>query len=384
MNARKLTVTSIAAVLGAVGVSAQIPDLVNALDAGGRAMGMGGGIYTAGADTMSGLNNPAGLGFLTEPQIGLAFRNLPESSTRLERDFRDPLVTTDAQSGTRALSHAGLVIPLKRSGGRTAGTVSVAYTLGGFIRDERTGTDLRDGNLTVRDYFEISKIKTDYFTLSYGAAGETFAWGIGAVLTNTYIRNTQFYNVFDGNNNGVGNVNVDNRGNQTGLGGVVGVQFIPRGSNLSIGLSYRTPIDLRGAEEVESYYDRIPGKLSGGFALRSDGLRGGNDFLVYGAQVDAYFGGKKDAILQRKDQVAVGGGFEYNYRFGNSFIPFRLGYRWVPSGGDGFYFGDRETLTFGFGYRPFGGRFSADLNFATTSDGGGWDVALGLNYRLGN
>ncbi|MGE0001848.1 MAG: hypothetical protein AB7T05_07245, partial [Fimbriimonadaceae bacterium] len=46
------------------GAYAQIPDLLNALDAGGRSMGAGGATGVTDANTLSTYHNPAGLAFV--------------------------------------------------------------------------------------------------------------------------------------------------------------------------------------------------------------------------------------------------------------------------------------------------------------------------------
>ncbi|HRI43142.1 MAG TPA: hypothetical protein PLL78_02890 [Fimbriimonadaceae bacterium] len=380
MDAKKIGMATLGVAVGTC-AGAQVPDLVSALDAGGRAMGMGGGIYTAGADTMSSYNNPAGLGYLSDTTIGLNIRNLPESDTVLTRDFRTPQTETTYGSGPRAITHAGIAYPFKGRGGRTNGTLGLAYTTGGYMRDFRSGTDLRDGDLTIRNMAELNKVKSDFFTISYGTAGNSFAWGVGVIFTATQVETRQFYQIFDQDNQDRGFVDTDNRDTANGVGGIVGLQFIPPGGNISVGLSYRTPIDLNGNDSTEGYYDRIPGRLSGGLAIRSGGLRGGRDFLIFGVQADGYIGGKKDAVLSRKDQWVFGGGVEYNLNFANALIPFRFGFNAVGKGGDGF-FEERNTFTFGIGYRPFGSTVGLDLNFATTGEGGGMDMALGLTYRF--
>ena len=57
-------------VLGTAGSAiAQIPDLLNTIDAGSRSMGAGGAFGVTSSDTMSILNNPAGIGFLTNKEV---------------------------------------------------------------------------------------------------------------------------------------------------------------------------------------------------------------------------------------------------------------------------------------------------------------------------
>ncbi|MBX7131873.1 MAG: hypothetical protein K1X67_04250 [Fimbriimonadaceae bacterium] len=380
MDARKLGLAALSAAMGAC-AQAQVPDLVSALDAGGRAMGMGGSIYTAGADTFSSYNNPAGLGYVTDATLGLSLRNLPESDTTVTTDFRTPQTETTYRSGSRAITHVGIAYPFKGRNGRTNGTLGIAYTTGGYIRDFRSGTDLRDGDLVVKDYAELNRVKSDFYTVSYGSAGSTFSWGLGVVMTTTNVENRMFYNIFDADNQNRGFVDTDNRDTANGVGGIVGIQFVPQGGNMSLGFSYRTPIELNGNDSTSGYYDKIPGRLSGGLAYRTGGLRGGKDFVIFGLQADGYIQGNKDSVLTRKDQWVIGGGMEYNWNYGNALIPIRFGFNAIPNGGDGL-FRDRNTFTFGIGYRPFGSTVGVDFNFASSGEGGGMDMAVGLTYRF--
>jgi len=383
-NARKLVLLAgIASLSG--NAAAQIPDLVNALDAGGRAMGIGGGTYTAGSDTLSSYNNPAGLGHLTQPQFSVIFRNLPDSDTTISGDFNNPQISSQGAAGSRAVTHVGAAFPIgKRSDGTANGTLGIAFTTGGYLRDFRTGTGLVNGDLIVNNYAEILKIKNDFLTISYGsAAKQGFNFGIGLVVAVTSVANRQQYELVDANSNPRGIVEVNNDESGTGFGGVVGFTFVPRDNpNISLGISYRTPINLTGNSAVEAYYNRVPARLSAGFAGRYDGMRGGRDFIVYGLQADAYFRNSQNALIRQNRQVAFGGGVEYNYLWSNFRLPIRVGYNSVPSGGDGF--GARNTFTFGLGYYPLNSGLGVDLNFGSPGGSGGLDLALGFTYRFGN
>lgn len=380
MKARKLILCAMTTAF-AMNAMAQVPDLLTAFDAGGRSMGSGGGMRTAGSDTQSALSNPAGLGFASRAQVSTVIRNLPESQTQVAGDFGAPQLSTKKHMGGRSLSHVGIVMPMSKDGG-AGGALGFSLTTGGYFRDLRVGTGLRDGDLTVNEYAETIKTKTDFLTASYGKSSKDgrFAYGIGVVIGTQSTLNSRQYKLTDstGADRGTINSTVDEQG--IGVGGVIGVQFIPAGGSSSLGISLRSPIDLSGNDKTSTIYDRIPGKASMGYVVRRDGLRGGKDFLIAGIGLDYYFGGKKDATLSRDDQFVGGGGVEYNYSFGNAIIPLRVGLNLVPAGSD--YFTDRNALTFGFGYRPSGGNFSLDLDFASPTRGGGVDMSLGLTYRF--
>lgn len=362
--------------------SAQVTDVLNAIDSGTRAMGMGGGTAVSGSDTTSALSNPAGLGLVDRGQFGMAIRNLPETTTTVENDFRDPTTRSTATSGGRAATHMGLVMPWKSGSGKHRGSFGLSYTTAGFLRDLRSGNNLTDGDLRVQNYSELTKVKVDLFTLGYGTSnGSGLSWGIGLVMASVGVENLLRYNLQDAAGNDRGNVSVDNSQIGTGFGGVVGVQFQPKGnSNMVIGASYRTAIDLSGNDRTSAIYDRVPAKASLGMAGSRSGFRGGRDFLVYGLQIDSYFDGRSGGAAATDDAISFGGGFEYNYHWSNYRIPLRLGFNTVNISNDG---GNRNTFTVGFGVRPLSSNVSFDLNFASPSRGGAWDLGLGVTYRFG-
>ena len=355
---------------------AQVPDLLNALDAGGRAMGVGGSLYATGADTLSSYYNPAGLGYLNQGAFGLAYRNMPTSRSRASDEFGNLELDSTGRRGGSTVSHLGLAYPI--SEGRN-GTLAVSYTVGGFIDDTRTNAGVLVGGNPVNFYSESLKAKSDYFTLAYGkaSADQSFSWGVGLQYVRQRVANEIL--LVDSGNNVLIDADLDETGN--GIGLVAGVQFIPKGNpNMSLGLSYRTEVDLNGNDDTQELYDKIPARLLGGIAYRQDGLRGGRDFIVYGLQFMHFFSGQSSQVFDRENQTTAGFGLEYSYQTQGFRIPIRLGYHMVPSGGEDF--GPRNAFTFGVGYRPNDNRFGIDLNFASPEKGG-YDIGISLNYRLG-
>jgi hypothetical protein len=338
------------------GSQAQIPDLLSAFDAGGRSLGMGTSIGVTSANTTSALNNPAGLGFVNSSQLSLTFKNLNESKTSIARrllpngDFE-----SSATSGKRSLTHVGFTKPLgKRS------TLGISYTVGGFIRDLQTGTNLVEGGTTFNDYRRTLKAKTDFFTLSVGRSNSDFtrSFGIGIVLANSYAAENIISNVSNGST-------------QLNLSG-----------DLTLGLSARTPISLSGDDESEAIYDKIPGRVSAGLAKRIQNPRRAEDFIIAGVQGDYYFGGSDKRIIERGDSQFAGGfGFEYNYRLRNAYIPFRIGFRTIQKGGAGF--SNLSGFNYGIGYNPDSSNLGIELDFGNYS-GGGRDMSLSLSYRFKN
>lgn len=370
-----LTTTIVAASLVAPAPAlAQVPDLLNALDTGGRAMGVGGASRVTDAGTQSALDNPAGLAFVTSPTSSLILRNLPSSNVVASGNFADRDTQTRANSGRFGLSHVGYATPFR------GGTLGVSYTVGGFINNLTTGDNLRSGATTIRNLREETRAQTDFFTISYGRQNRGTNFGLGLVVANQYTKFDQRYLIFDGGNQQVGQNDVRVADNSLGLGLVLGVQAnADETGGLVWGASLRTPIDLSGNADTRAVYDRIPGKLSLGAAGRLDQQFRNDDFLVWAANVDYFFGGQEDKIISRRNTLGFGLGLEYSYHQGSTRFPVRLGYSFVPAGGDGF--SDRHAITFGLGFRPANQPFSFDLSLARPQRGTKLDLALGFNYR---
>lgn len=360
---------------------AQVPDLLTAFDAGGRSLGMGSSIGVTSTGPQTAITNPAALGYMTAPQFSVTMRNLTRSRTTLRRNFVDPDIDTEGKSGRRSVTQLGYATPIGRGG-----TLGFNYSVGGYIDDFKTGTNLVDGGLIYRNYQEILRAKTDYFTVSWGRANSdsSRSIGIGVTFAAHNTRNLQAYQVFD--NNGtpndtnddtfISNQQVNNSGDRYGVGLVAGVQWNV-GNDTTMGASIRTPITLSGDEEVEDYYTRIPGRVSLGAARRLNVGRE-EDFALIAAQAD-YFFGSSGRLLDRDNQFVFGIGGEYHYRMRGARIPFRFGVRSIGKGGDGFK--QFSSLTFGLGYNPDGSNYSFDLDFGSNSTGG-MDMSLGFSYRF--
>lgn len=338
-------------------------------------MGLGGGTYVTDANTYSINANPAGLGYIREPQFEVGFRNMPQSRNVVSGDFSDPDFDTKYVSGGYGHSHVGYAFPMGR------GTFGVSFTRSGFIRDERSGTGLADGALTVRDYTELLSSKTDLFTFSYGVGSQdgTSNYGFGIVVANQYVRNVQDYDLFDGNTL-VGSVSVDNSGTGIGLGVVAGLLVTPSSNpNTSFGISAQSPISISGNSETQAYYDRIPGRLTAGLASRIDQENG--NYTLYGAQLSWFFGGQSNKILARDNYAIFGGGVEFGMRRWGGLVPLRFGFVSAQSGGAGFI--DRNSFTLGLGYRPDGSSSSYNLSLAKPVDGTAFDIAFSVTHYLG-
>ncbi|MFM9874030.1 MAG: hypothetical protein ACKVQS_11270 [Fimbriimonadaceae bacterium] len=373
---KPLTLVSIMVL--ATGVAqAQVPDLLTALDTGGRAMGIGGATRVTDSTTYSALDNPAGLAFINEPTSSLSFRNLPKSSTIASGDFNDRTTSFTEQGGRTALSHAGYAMPYK------GGTLGISYSVGGHIDNVTNGGNLANGALTVQGLTETSRAQTDFFTISYGKkSGAGMNVGVGIVVANQYTKFSQSYALFNGNTN-VGNTNTTASSNGIGVGLVAGIQGnLQADGSSQFGLSIRTPIDLSGNSQTSAIYDKIPGKLSLGAAGQVKGASRGNDFLIWAAELDYYYGGEANALFSRKNTLGYGLGFEYNINRYGARIPIRIGFQGVPSGGNGF--DSRDAFTFGLGYRPIGQPYSFDLNFARSIETGKFDIGLGFVYKPAN
>lgn len=349
---------------------AQIPDLVNTFDAGSRSLGSGGAFRSTGSDTFSILNNPAGLGYISSKTYGLAYRNLPTSFTSLSGTLNSPFTTTDGDSGKNQLTHLGYATPLKD--GRTLG---ISYQVGGYISDFRGGTGLTSGAITNITYSEQLDLKTDFYTVAIGKGKEdgSGTFGYGLTFANVNFHNRQLGFVPGGSVL----IDTDNTGTAHGVGIIAGIQ--KNQGDRSIGISLRTPIKLTGSDAVTAAYETIPGQISLGLARRTDNVRGSDNYLLQGFQVDHYFGGSGNGLTTRSSQTAFGIGVEYGLSQDSFTLPIKLGYSVSPAGGDGY--ARRDGLTFGLGYRPNSQPWALDINYGFPKSGGR-DIAFMFSYRF--
>lgn len=380
MQARKLFIISGLSTLISGAAIGQIPDLLNSLDAGGRAMGMGGATYGSGADTTSTLSNPAGLAYVTNRTAGVNIRNLPGSETSQTGSFLTGSKSSKGTVGHLSISHFGIVLPMTRNG-KSAGAFGFSYTNTGYIRDVRTGVGnlVVDATTSYANYSELNRAKVDMFTLGYGRSlSDSLSVGASVILATTSARNIQSYTLVN-NNNPIGNPTSDTSSEGTGVGAVVGMQYLPAKSNAVVGLSVRTPMNMRGNGVGAKYYDKIPGRISLSAASRRDSVRREGDYLLIGGTIETTFRNNGAQAYNRVRRVNFGGGLEYGLPAGETRIPIRLGFVANPSAGT--LFDDRNALTFGFGYRPLNQPYTLDLNFASAS-GGKLDTALSLTFRF--
>ncbi len=372
VNARRLAFVAVGSSMLTAISSAQVPDLLTAFDAGGRSMGAGGALNVVEADTLSSYYNPAGLGYIGQKQIGISYRNLPSSITSITGTLANPIRTSAGQRGTNAISHIGFAFPLNNN----KGTIGFAYTIGGFVSDLGFGPQSglpSDSNNTfnVTNLVEVRKARADYYTIGYGKTNQAqnLAWGAGLAIVHQTVQFTQ---------TGTAPIALpDASGSETGVGALIGVQYTPTSTpNESWGLSYRTPINMKDSSGL---FGQIPGRLMLGTSYRQDGLRGGKDFLVLGAEVQHFFDGHSSIYFDRKNQTVLGLGAEYDYSFEEFRLPLKIGYVSLPAGGSGF--ASRNSFTFGLGYRPKGGDYGIDLNWGSP-EGSGYDFGITASYRF--
>lgn len=374
---RKAFVVTLAVLAGGAAY-AQVPDVLNALDSGGRAMGVGGGLYGTGADTHSVLGNPAGLAFMDGAQVEITLRNLPRSVTFARTNFRNPDLNTTGKAGHMTVGHLAYVQRI----GPSKATFGMSYNVAGYVSDERYGLgDLAiDAGSAARNYAEKTKAKIDLYTVSIGKPlNSTTTIGAGIVFANSFVRNRQSYTLFS---NGVETPTTpsDLSGTGSGLGAVLGVQHIPASNkNMVVGLSVRTPIRLKNDNGTGAILDRIPGVIDASMAVRRTGMGGGNDYAVISGHVNRSFRGGGAGLLARKGTFGGGFGLEYNKDMGDFRLPIRIGYEMNPSGGS--YWRDRNLLTFGVGYRPLSSDTWFDLAFGYASSGG-VDTAFSVTRRM--
>lgn len=366
--------------LGLAGLaSAQTPDLLTGLDAGGASMGAGSALGSTNANTLSSFLNPAGLGYISRATLGITYRNLPRSRTNLTGSYERPNRDGRGDHGDNAITHFGYAVPLKRFGG----TLALSYTVGGYIDDiavtePGVGLPSDSGAFTVGNFTERRRARANYYTLAYGKtnATQTLSYGVGL----TYLQQQVDYSQ-TGESIPAGTFSPFSLSSQgSGVGVIAGVQYVPpRSPNMSLAASIMTPIDLNGNEETEAFYDRVPGRMLLGGAVRREGFRGGRDFLVMGGQVEYYYGGRGNLAFDRTDQTGMGVGLEYGYSLGDSTLPLRVGYRALSSGG--LDYGPRNAFTYGIGYRPRDGRYGIDFSWSAPKEGG-YDFGVSATYRF--
>jgi hypothetical protein len=357
---------------------AQIPDTASSVETGTGADGAGGAFNVTNADTASGFWNPAGLGYVGTRRVGITYRRAPSSRTRITGTYTSPIRATTPDEGAAEIAHVGVTIPVSEIRPSAKGTIGISYTRAGGFDDVGVGPNpgLQDTGGMISSYVERRKLKVDALTIAYGTTDgpQNLAAGVGIVLANAKVAYSESGNPVPGS---WAPTSLSSTG--TGVGVIAGVQYVPpKAQNMSIGLSYRSEIKLRGNESTAHLYDKVPARLVLGAAIRKDGLRKGQDFLVYGAQLERYSAGTRSLKFDRRAQNAFGLGVEYHYSLPSGEVPIRLGYRSVESGGVDF--GGRNAITYGIGYLPRDRAYSLDLSFA--SSGGRTTFALSASFRF--
>jgi hypothetical protein len=365
-------------VAASVSAAAQVPDLFDAFEMGGRSLGMGGGMYSNAADPSASFWNPANLSLVGEGQFELNFRNLPTAETRLSGLFDDPDRDTNARFGGSSITFAGFVLPI---GSR--GTLGVSYARGGFLRERELGRQLDAGEGVSVDVNDLLRVDNEFLTVAWGlpSRGHTNI-GVGIVLARQHILSDTFRRVDDGEEvTIIDDPAVSDDG--FGIGGIIGFQFTPPSNpNVSFGLSYRTPIKVN-LDRLDAISNEIPGRLQAGVVWRRDGLRGGRDYLIGGVDAAWYFEANrnKPGGLKRDGHASAGVGIEYNWAQSFGYVPIRLGFRAVQEAGEAF--SSRSAFTFGVGYRPSGADYWIDVNFAAVSGQSSPDFAVSITSRIG-
>lgn len=371
---------------------AQVADMLSAFDAGSRSSGAGGALTGASPDTLATYYNPAALAYIDRRTLNVVQKNLPNGRNSVVGKYYDQTKTTKNRSGNQAVTHVGFAVPMSslRKGG--IGTLAFSYTIGGYLEESSTGPtnsalELIPG-LGVRNFTEKKSAKSEFYTLAYGrtnGAGN-FAYGLGLTVVNQLMQLKQTGLLVDSGGNeinpGASPISFPNvRTNGTGLGLLAGVMFSPvNNPDLSVWASVRTPIQLNGVSKDAISYDRIPGRLIAGAAIRRDGYRkGAQDYLVLATQVTYYFSGSASQFYDRSSQSITSVGAEYYLVSGSAKIPLRVGYQAIGKGGRGF--ASRKGLTYGIGFQPGNGKYVLDLNYFQPSGGGG-DTSITATYRF--
>jgi hypothetical protein len=358
--------------------SAQVPDLLNAFDAGGRSMGMAGALNGTEPSTLSTYYNPASLAFIRSCETSVTFRNLPGSNTSVSGSNTSPIYSTRETTGAFGLTHIGFAVPTSDFIKHGQGTFGISYTVGGYIDDLMSGptAGFSYNGLNIQNYQLQREARADYISLGYGVANksQTASLGLGV----TYVDQQIQYNETGTDSTGTFTpTSIDYTGH--GVGFLVGGQVIPaKMPNVSIGTSLRSPISM-SSSGYGDVYDRVPARYLLAASYRKDNFAGGEDFLLLGAQFQYFFDGQESLAFDRNDQTDVGFGAEYDHTFSSIRIPIRVGYDAVSAGGIGFE--NANAVTYGFGIHPVDNRFSIDFNWASPEHGG-MDFGVNATYHF--
>ena len=364
----------VSAAAAALTANAQVPDLMNAFQAGTKAMAMGGASAVTDTNTLSPINNPATLAFIDNQEYGIAFRNLPSSTNTITGgSFANRSLSGSSSRGRTTLTQFGFATPIR------GGSIGISYSVGGFIDDTTTGDNLVIGNQIARNIVETTRAQTNYLAVAIGRMGPKYNVGYGLVLASQSARATESYTLTDGGGVVQGSVSTSLSGDQLGVGAVIGIQAVPRDQKLTWGASLRTPIRLSGSGSGNQMVSMVPGQISVGAAQRRAAKTGSDDFWIFAAQADYLFGGSGSDVIARKNTLGYGFGAEYNLLKDDVRIPLRVGYRYVPASGS--LFRDRSELTAGLGYRPLSQDYGVDLSIAKPTAGGPIDFALSVSYK---
>lgn len=349
---------------------AQIPDLLSSFDSGSRSSGAGGMLNAVGSEANSIAYNPAALGYVSARLANASYRNLPKSRTRASGEIADVNRKSDGLSGKGALTNLAVAVPVAR------GVVGISYQVAGYIDDLERGS-VSEGGDPLEKYDVRLKAQTDLYTIGYGRASsdQLSSYGIGLVFAEHSTRSKQLIGHTDAL---LIDQNVRERGN--GIGVILGGEWIPKHMpNMTFGASYRSEIKLNYGSGKAKLYEAIPARLAFSAAVRQDGFRGGQDFLVYGLQAQYHFPAKGTGKLDRDGQFVAGVGAEYSYKYGNYRVPLRVGY-WAAQRGNSLL-DSRSVFTFGIGLRPLNGNYTIDVNYGIPR-GGGYDFAFTFGYRF--
>jgi hypothetical protein len=363
---------------------AQIPDLLNAFDAGGRSLGMGGSLHGTDPSSMSAYYNPASLGYVTKGEVDLALHHLPNSTSTVTNTRSDPSYNTQAKSGQMAVTDVGVAMPVKPLFGKGKASVALSYNIGGYVHDRASSgpAGLGDGDLTLANYMLARSVRSDFITLAYGQSvpDRTLAFGLGIIYAQTGTLYNESAQAYDSGGNSVGFAGSNFNYQSHGVGFIVGGQFIPASvPNFSLGVSYRSPIGLNAGDN-SGIYDRIPSRLLADASYRFGGSAQGADYAILAAQYQYFFDADSTIAFQQSTQSVYGLGIEYDHTLGNFRVPVRIGYESASAGGVGFEY--RDVFTYGIGLRPTNSQYTLDFNWSTM-EGGGKDFGISAGYRFG-
>jgi len=388
---RALLGTSAIGLVG-VGVYAQkAGNTLYSLGIAGRGYGMGGAFVAIADDVSAAAWNPAGLAYLTRPELQIAMRTMPSYSTTQSGNAVNPTERTTGDAGSQQVSFFGVALPLGKGGGGILknGTLGIAFWRGGFYENNTLGTFLTSGDpdsdLAINPRIINLRTQVNYYTLAFGwQLNPKLKAGVGLVYGEQKFDYLKNETIVDPNTDEIiGTTESAVNENGTGFGVQLGV-IGKIGDKGNFGITYLSEIELGSFDDASTFASKIPARLSAGasYILREVKRGSGSDYLLGAIQFDHFFAANEGLTAATNDYTNFGAGLSYNLSYRGLILPLRVGFHNYQSGGNAL-FSNEQVFTFGIGVRPGDQRYSIDIDFGSSNRHKGLDFSLSVGYQFG-